>query len=450
VAADDTWERVTMMRAVDTTRMKQRRSAWLVTLAMMLSVLFATGSAQAQTDERSVCDADAEVAIAFTDVAPDSVFCVEIGEFAASGLTVGREDGTFGPGESVTRGAMAAFLHRLAGSPDGPFDDPGFSDVDASSTFATEIAWLATTGITVGRDDGTFGPDGTVTRGAMAAFLHRLAGSPDGPFDDPEFSDVDAGSTFAAEIAWLATTGITVGRDDGTFAPGGTVSRGAMAAFLTRYLAADLPILPPPPPEPVTVDLFVDSDAFLIDVGGGPPTGTGGSAEGEVRAYGFGLRSYAWHGQNASARAEGKIERVVSAEAVLEDMPEQVIGVTAEVSYALDAQAEVKGPWDRSSTFVVTVADLRASGGTTLTSLTKEDDDANPTQRTGPGTLTGSLTTTFTRDSPQGAFIVRGSCTSSSGSQLFAFFNEGYCDALDQGGVELRALSVTFTPILEE
>jgi len=37
-----------------------------------------------------------------------------------------------------------------------------------------------------------------------------------------------------------------------------------------------------------------------------------------------------------------------------------------------------------------------------------------------------------------------------SGSQVFAWFNEGHCDALERGGVELRSLSVTFTPIIED
>ena len=35
--------------------------------------------------------------------------------------------------------------------------DTDFSDVPTDSTFATEIAWLAASGITQGRGDGTFG-----------------------------------------------------------------------------------------------------------------------------------------------------------------------------------------------------------------------------------------------------------------------------------------------------
>src|SRR6056297_4173731 len=112
--------------------------------------------------------------IAFTDVTVDSTFCVEIAQLAETGITQGRGDGTYGLGDPVTRGAMAAFLYRLAGSPPGPFTPAGFTDVPAGSTFASEIDWLAGTGITQGRGDGTYGVGDPVTRGAMAAFLIRF------------------------------------------------------------------------------------------------------------------------------------------------------------------------------------------------------------------------------------------------------------------------------------
>lgn len=69
-----------------------------------------------------------------------------------------------------------------AGAP----DVADFTDVPAGHEFADEVAWLASTGITVGREDGTFGVNDAVTRGAMAALQHRhvehqrLTATPDG------------------------------------------------------------------------------------------------------------------------------------------------------------------------------------------------------------------------------------------------------------------------------
>ena len=57
-----------------------------------------------------------------------------------------------------------------------------FRDVPAGAPFATEIAWLASVGISTGTDVGggvkEFRPTESVRREAMAAFLHRAAGVP--------------------------------------------------------------------------------------------------------------------------------------------------------------------------------------------------------------------------------------------------------------------------------
>ena len=56
--------------------------------------------------------------------------------------------------------------------PDGP--DPGFTDVAADAWYAADVAKLAASGITVGCGDGTrFCPDRDTTHGQMATFLHR-------------------------------------------------------------------------------------------------------------------------------------------------------------------------------------------------------------------------------------------------------------------------------------
>jgi hypothetical protein len=94
----------------------------------------------------------------------------------ATGLSGGWPDGTFRPTLPVTREGLAAFLHRAAGAPAGPFPDPGFVDVPLGHPFHTEIAWMVATGLTNGFDDGSFRPGHTVTRQETAAFLARSAG----------------------------------------------------------------------------------------------------------------------------------------------------------------------------------------------------------------------------------------------------------------------------------
>lgn len=140
-----------------------------------------------------------------------------------------------------------------------------FSDVPESSQFATEISWLAASGISTGWDVGgvrQYRPLESIARDAMAAFLYRHAGSPafTAPTESP-FTDVPAGAAFYKEITWLASEGISTGWDVGNgkreYRPLSPIARDAMAAFLYRY--ADKPAFTAPPVSP-----FVD-----VPAGGG-------------------------------------------------------------------------------------------------------------------------------------------------------------------------------------
>lgn len=184
----------------------------------------------------------------FSDVSATSVFCGDIEWLVAAEITGGFDDGTFRPTNAVSRGAMAAFLYRYAGSPDG--SDPAcagtvFPDVPDSHPFCGEIEWLADGDIAGGFPDGTYRPSQPVSRQSMALFLYRFAGLPDG--EDPtcasaEFTDVPTSHPFCGEIDWLVAEGITEGFSDDTFRPTLSVSRQGMAAFLHRFDEAGLAV----------------------------------------------------------------------------------------------------------------------------------------------------------------------------------------------------------------
>src|SRR5690606_41394018 len=83
----------------------------------------------------------------------------------------------FCPDDFVTRGQMAAFLVRALGL---TVDDPGDQFVDDDGhVFESDIERLASAGVTRGCNppaNDRFCPDDFVTRGQMAAFLHRAIG----------------------------------------------------------------------------------------------------------------------------------------------------------------------------------------------------------------------------------------------------------------------------------
>ncbi|HZJ49108.1 MAG TPA: hypothetical protein VFD97_08780 [Acidimicrobiia bacterium] len=83
----------------------------------------------------------------------------------------------FCPDQAVTRGQMAAFLVRALG-----YTDNGGGNLfidDDGSIFEGDIDRLGTAGVTMGCNppaNDRFCPNQEVTRGQMAAFLHRALG----------------------------------------------------------------------------------------------------------------------------------------------------------------------------------------------------------------------------------------------------------------------------------
>ncbi|OLT05076.1 hypothetical protein BJF77_16780 [Kocuria sp. CNJ-770] len=145
------------------------------------------------------------------------------------------------------------------GAPDAHVAAGPFRDVAANHPFATEIAWLHSSGISTGWASGTsrvYKPAQAITRDQMAAFLYRLAGSP--AYTPPRvspFADVPTSHVFYKEMAWLHAKGISTGWVSAngvrTYKPGQAISRDQMAAFL--YRQAGKPAYTPPRTSP-----FVD------------------------------------------------------------------------------------------------------------------------------------------------------------------------------------------------
>ena len=166
-----------------------------------------------------------------------SVFVSDILWLHAEGITSGcnpPSNDRYCPGSSATRGQIAAFLDRAFTLP--PTGTDFFAD-DDGSTFEDNINRVAAAGITLGCGNGMYCPNSTVTRGQMAAFLSRAL-SLTTQLDDP-FTD-DDGSIFEDDIEKIAAAGITLGcglPGSGLYCPNGLVTRGQVAAFLHRALA---------------------------------------------------------------------------------------------------------------------------------------------------------------------------------------------------------------------
>lgn len=173
----------------------------------------------------------------FSDVPATAAFYTEIMWVAERGIISGFADGTFRALALMNRGSMAATLHKLAGSPSYTAPRTSyFQDVPLSHPFFKQISWMVDSGVTYGWGDGSFRPGDPVTRDAVAASLYRMAGSPGyiAPSVSP-YTDIGPGSAYYKGMCWMASMGISKGWPDDTLRPVESVQRNALCAFLYRY-----------------------------------------------------------------------------------------------------------------------------------------------------------------------------------------------------------------------
>ncbi len=174
----------------------------------------------------------------FRDVPRDAWYAGAVERVCAAGLMNGTGPGTFSPGGTVTRGQIAAILHRLAGEP--VVRGSSFSDVPASAYYGGAVAWAARRGIVEGFSDGTFRPDLPVSRQQLAVILWRYAGLEKADSGARAslrgFPDAGEVGGYAREaMGWALAEGILQGTGDGTLQPQGRAARGQTAVLLERF-----------------------------------------------------------------------------------------------------------------------------------------------------------------------------------------------------------------------
>lgn len=161
---------------------------------------------------------------------------------AAANLTQGCDppsNDRFCPTKTVSRAEMATFLIRALGeSVAGRSHQGYFSDVASSAWYAPYIERLFELGITTGNADGTFQPNGAVSRAEMAAFISRAFQLQTGDSPAGTFSDIDPTAWYATYAEALYTAGITLGCNTSPvqYCPTKPVPRDQMASFLARSL----------------------------------------------------------------------------------------------------------------------------------------------------------------------------------------------------------------------
>ncbi|MBJ6364003.1 S-layer homology domain-containing protein [Paenibacillus sp. GCM10012307] len=142
-------------------------------------------------------------------------------------------DGQFRPDQIVTRAEMAAMLVRLSGLETAELKGKVFEDVSPAH-WASKLAIQASdANLMKGYKDGSFKPGGSITRAEMAAVVYnqlKLSKSD----ETVGLADVPAGHWASGIIAAVQTTGLMSVFADGTFKPNQELTRAEAIMILNR------------------------------------------------------------------------------------------------------------------------------------------------------------------------------------------------------------------------
>lgn len=150
----------------------------------------------------------------------------------------GYPDGRFGPERLVTRAEVAALLTRISGTSLQSPQTSSYNDLAGSHWALPAIGHVTAAGYMKGYKDGSFKPDGAMTRAEIAVALQPLLAfraAAAGPSSDPSFSDIT--SHWAKDaIQSLTGAGIIGGYADGTFRPDKLLTRAELVTLLNRLI----------------------------------------------------------------------------------------------------------------------------------------------------------------------------------------------------------------------
>ena len=194
----------------------------------------------------------------FADLTPESPFYSNVAALYEYGLSNGKDDGTFGLGDSVTVGQAVIFAGRVrglyrTGSPEAAL-------AHRRETTPAALAYLrylqAEGALDLGFIDGYMELYEPATRAQVAHILANILPEEVLPplhdelvtvgYSSRRFiSDVDEYTPYYQDILSLYRKGVSAGSDEtGSFFPNDPITRGALAAMLTRMLDPALRIQP--------------------------------------------------------------------------------------------------------------------------------------------------------------------------------------------------------------
>lgn len=174
----------------------------------------------------------------FTDLDQDNYADGPVQYLAEMGVLVGYGDGSFRPNAPVTRAQFAKMVVMAMQWPLITPQTPTFSDIPASFWAYSYIETAHAQGIINGYGDGTFRPGNIVTRAQVAKmiYLARHWTTVEGIVN---FIDVQQGDWFYTYAQAAGVSEIMGGYPDGSFRPNAPATRAQVAKILALSLFSE-------------------------------------------------------------------------------------------------------------------------------------------------------------------------------------------------------------------
>lgn len=178
----------------------------------------------------------------FEDVAPGAWYESAVRYAYFHNIMEGMRETEFAPATALTRAMAVQILYNLEGQPDLSDENLGYpyEDVDAQAWYGDAVYWARITGVATGYGDGTFQPGDSITRQEFAQMLYNYAKykgydlTAEG--DLAQFPDSESVADWAeAAMRWANGNQLINGHDDGTIDAAGIGTRAQAASILMQF-----------------------------------------------------------------------------------------------------------------------------------------------------------------------------------------------------------------------
>ena len=178
----------------------------------------------------------------FEDVAPGAWYESAVRYAYFHNIMEGMRETEFAPATALTRAMAVQILYNLEGQPDLSSENLGYpyEDVNAQAWYGNAVYWARITGVATGYGDGTFQPGDSITRQEFAQMLYNYAKYKGYDLtaagDLSQFPDSESVADWAeAAMRWANGNELINGHDDGTIDAAGIGTRAQAASILMQF-----------------------------------------------------------------------------------------------------------------------------------------------------------------------------------------------------------------------